>query len=162
MRSKISIPFKYSAFAIIALIFYIYLNSPYGLKRRRQLFQSTPCIAGLVKLETKVEKNWKLECIENNLKVKITIEDPPNLKDINKKRTYFFRELANQLVFISKNTPEANLENVNSVHIIFSSKTYEVEALTKGESLSKFRYFSGPESIKEHLKNTVKVKETVK
>ncbi len=162
MRSRLPFPLKYPIFAVVAIIFYIYLNSKNELSRRRQLFQGTACIAGLVKLEKQVEKNWKLECIENNLKVNISIQDPPILKDITKKRAYFFRELANQLVFISKNTPEANLENVKSIHVIFSSETFMVEALSKGDSLSKLRYLTGPESIKEHLKNTVKIKETVK
>jgi hypothetical protein len=162
MRSRVPLPLKYSIFAVTALIFYIYFNSPNGISRRRQLLKGTPCIAGLVKLEKKVEKNWKLECVENNLKAKISIKDSPELKDLNKKRTYFFRELANHLVFISVNTPEANLENVKSIHLVLSSETFTVEALTKGEPLSKLRYLTGPASIKEHLKNTVQVKETVK
>jgi hypothetical protein len=162
MKTRVPLLLKYPVIVAVALMFYLYLNPKNEIKRRRQLLEGTACMAGLVKLERKVEKNWKLECIENNLKVEISIQDPPNPKDISKKRAYFFRELANQLVFISKNTPEANLENVKSIHVIFSSETFMVEALSKGDSLSKLRYLMGPESIKEHLKNTVKIKETVK
>lgn len=132
------------------------------VKRRKQLFEGTACIAGLVKLEKKVEKNWKTECVENNLKVNIFVEPPTTFKDLNKKRAYFFRELANHLVFISKNTPEANLENIKSIHIVLASSDFTVEALTRGIYLVKLNTLKSPEAIKEHLKNTVQVKETVK
>lgn len=153
---------KYPALAIVIIFVYLYFNPPQMIQRRKQLFQGTPCIAGLVKLEHKVEKNWKVECVENNLKVNITIVTPPNLKDMTKKRAYFFRELANHLVFISKNTPEANLENIRSIHVVFSGNDFMVEALTRGSSLVKLNTLNSPETIKEHLKNTVQVKETVK
>jgi len=153
---------KYPSFFIALILIYLYFNPPEMLKRRKQLFEGTACIAGLVKLEKKVEKNWKTECVENNLKVNIFVETPVTLNDLNKKRAYFFRELANYLVFISKNTPEANLENIKSIHVVFSSKDFSVEALTRGSSLVKLNTLKSPEAIREHLKNTVQVKETVK
>ncbi len=153
---------KYPSFFIVLILIYLYFNPPQMLKRRRQLFEGTACIAGLIKLEKKVEKNWKTECVENNLKVNISVEIPATLKDLNKKRAYFFRELANHLVFISKNTPEANLENIKSIHVILASSDFTVEALTRGIYLVKLNTLKSPEAIKEHLKNTVQVKETVK
>ena len=153
---------KYPYLVIAALFIYLYFYPPEAIKRRRQLFQGTACIAGLVKLEKKIEKNWKVECVENNLKIEIFVETPPNLMDITKKRAYFFRELANNLVLVSKNTPEANLENIKSIHMVFSSKDFKVEALTKGSTLVKLNTLNSPESIRNHLKNTVQVKETVK
>lgn len=153
---------KYSGFVVAALLIYLYFNPPEAIKKRRQLFEGTACIAGLVKLEKKVEKNWKLECVDNNLKVNIVIQTPSTLTDMTKKRAYFFRELANHLVFISKNTPEANLENIRSIHVTFSGNDFVVEALTKGINLVKLSTLKSPETIKEHLKNTVQVKETVK
>jgi hypothetical protein len=153
---------KYSGFVVAALLIYLYFNPPEAIKKRRQLFEGTACIAGLVKLEKKVEKNWKLKCVENNLQVNIVIQTPTTITDMTKKRAYFFSELANNLVFISKNTPEANLENMRSIHVVFSGNDFVVEALTRGSSLAKLKNLNSPESIKEHLKNTVQVKETVK
>jgi hypothetical protein len=155
-------PFKFPfivAFVISLFFFSKYLNRQGFIKKRRQILQSTPCIAGLLKLEKKIKKNWDIQCEKNDLIVVIHLENSPKFADLNFKRAYFYREMANSLAFISKNSPAINLENTDYVNVTLKNGSFSVVAKTQGNSLAKLATLKGPESIKEHLKNTVKVKE---
>lgn len=149
--------------AVMAVLFcyllYVYFDKG---GRRRQLLEGTPCIAALVKLELKIPKNWSANCDKNNLLVDINEEIPPTIKDMAKKRILIYREMANHLSFIAKNAPTPNLEMVSTVLVKISAENILIEALTTGDALVKLTTLNSPEIIRDHLKNTVKVKETIK
>lgn len=152
--------------AIMAILFcyllFVHFDKKGLFSRRRQLLEGTPCIAALVKLELKIPKNWKGQCEKNNLIVDIDEVIPPKVNDPKKVKILLYREMANHLSFIAKNSPVANLELINSILVKIKSDSLEIEALTNGDSLVKLTTLNSPEIIREHLKNTVKVKELVK
>jgi len=152
--------------AIMAILFtyllFVYFDKGGIFNRRKQLLEGTPCIAALVKLELKIPKNWSGKCDKNHLEVEVQEIIPATIKDPAKIRVLLYREMANHLSFIAKNTPVANLENIASVLVKVNSENLIVEALTTGEALVNLTTLNSPEIIQEHLKNTVKVKETIK
>jgi hypothetical protein len=152
--------------AIMAILFsyllFVYFDKGGLFNRRKQLLEGTPCIAALVKLELRIPKNWKANCDKNNMVVDVEEEVPATISDPAKIKVYIYREMANHLSFVAKNAPVANLENIATVLVKVNSKTINVEALTTGDSLVKLTTLNSPEIIRAHLKNTVKVKETLK
>ncbi|RLA61734.1 MAG: hypothetical protein DRQ88_05005 [Epsilonproteobacteria bacterium] len=152
--------------AIMVILFcyllFVHFDKKGIFSRRRQLLEGTPCIAALVKLELKIPKNWAVNCDKNNLIVDIDEVVPPAVKDPKKVKILLYREMANHLSFIAKNSPVANLEFINSILIKIKSEFLQIEALTTGDSLVKLTTLNSPEIIREHLKNTVKVKELPK
>ncbi|TDJ06880.1 MAG: hypothetical protein E2O68_04455 [Deltaproteobacteria bacterium] len=152
--------------AIMAILFsyllFIYFDKNGIFSRRRQLLEGTPCIAALVKLELKIPENWSANCDKNHLLVEVEEKIPPTITDPAKIKILLYREMANHLSFIAKNSPVANLENISSVLVKLNSENLNIEALTTGDSLVNLTTLNSPEIIREHLKNTVKVKETPK
>ena len=147
---------------LFAYLAFNYLDKKGIFSRRRQLLEGTPCIAALVKLELRIPKNWSASCDQNHLEVNIEEEIPPTIKDPAKVKILIYREMANHLSLIAKNSPAANLESIRSVLVKINSDFLMIEALTTGDDLVKLTTLNSPEIIREHLKNTVKVKETLK
>ncbi len=133
-------------------------------KENFKLFENkylpTSCRAVFSTLEKKIPGSWKIECTDNNLAIVMT----KDIKDIPKKLLLptLYRELANDLVYISKNSPSENLERTNTVRIKMLHPNMEINAVTLGKDLAKLKNLNHGPFIAEHLKSTVHVKETPK
>lgn len=123
----------------------------------RDAFTSWACKPVVQKLKKSSPDNWKYICTEDNLKIIIEVNNNvPKSKELK----LLYRELANNLMYISKNSPEDNLERVLVVHTQLIATHYRVDAITEGKHLTKIQYLKDNRFIKQHLQATVKVKET--
>lgn len=132
--------------------------------RRKKLMPSS-CKAVRVKLDRRIPANWSSKCEGsdfNSLAVEINYpqEKQKKIKDINILRKLVYRELANDLILIAKNSPSDNLERTNMVRVRFIHPELRVDALTEGKYIVKLQTLKSKELIAEHLKVTVQVKET--
>lgn len=111
-------------------------------------------------LEKRVPATWDIECDADNLTVVIQTElkvaEAKNLK------AALYRELANHLIFISKNTLNESLERTLMVRVHMVHPVMEINALTEGQYIAKLAYMKKPEFIANHLKATVQVQDKTK
>ncbi len=120
----------------------------------------TSCKGVLVKLEKNVPENWKVFCEGNNLAVEINeITIPPKATNL---RTLMYRQLANHMSFIARNSYTDILEKVFFVRFRLTHPKMIINAVTEGKFIVKLKTLDLPEHIMAHLKSTVQVKEEVK
>ncbi len=145
---------------VIALFIDIYRRQEGKSLFYREDFIANSCRAVLVKLEKRTPANWKTYCEDNNLTAEMNYSGP----DIGHKdsKQIAYRRLANDLSFISKNSPNETLDRVYIVRIKSSQPGLEINAVTEGKHISKLAGMNSPSHISEHLKNTVQVKEVIK
>lgn len=132
-----------------------------NLSKRKEILKATSCRAVLVKLDRRIPKNWKTSCKDNNLTITIN-KNLDNLKNKKNVKQYLYRELANDIIYTAKTSPNDNLERVLSVRFILKSKKMVINAITFGEDIAKFYTLKSKKLILKHLKNTVHVKEQIK
>lgn len=123
------------------------------------------CKAVRVKLDRRIPANWSTECEGkdfNSLAVTIKYAQEKNKKvgDTQKLGQIVYRELANNLIQIAKNSPADNLERTNIVRVRFIHPQKQVDAITEGKYLVKLQTMTEKRLIAEHLKVTVQVKES--
>ncbi|MGK0367385.1 MAG: hypothetical protein ACI9QD_000519 [Thermoproteota archaeon] len=138
----------------------------YDLKHRREtgqspylrdVFNTWSCRPIQEKIKRLVPATWSITCTKNNMTFKVKENDVGS-----NPRVYLYREMANYLMFISKVSPEENLERTLLVHLELDSPTLKINAIIQGDMLSKLKNLKTNSFIKQHLKETVKVKETIK
>ena len=146
---------------ILTSIIFLYQLRDKGYFQRTKLIP-TSCRAVLVKLNRRIPSSWTTSCEGNNLAVEIPFDIQKELKDKSKLRVLAYRELANYLVQIAKNSPSDNLERTDIVRVKLYSPKLSIDAVTEGKYIVKLSTIKNLKFIKEHLKNTVQVKETIK
>lgn len=153
---------------IIGLILmFIFLND---LKKRGMLpdiFQSrteklkpVSCKSSLVMLEKRMDTNWKVACDDNNLVV--IINSPLKRAEFPKEENFnaaVYRELANHIIFVSRNSLNESLERTFTVRMHLQADDLKLNALTKGEDIAQFANMKNPKFIREHFQKTVFVEE---
>lgn len=123
----------------------------------RDAFTSWACKPVVQMLKKSSPDNWNYICKEDNLKIIIEVN---NKVSKAKELQLLYRELANNLMYISKSSPEENLERVLVVHTQLIATNYRIDAVTEGKHLAKMKFLKDNRFIKQHLQATVKVKET--
>jgi hypothetical protein len=120
----------------------------------------TSCRGVLVGLERRIPENWKVFCEGNNLAVEIKELAIP--EDVENIRPLLYRQLANHMAFLARNSANDILEKVFFVrfHLVHDKMT--IDAVTEGKFIVKLSTLENSEHIMTHLKSTVQVKETVK
>jgi DNA-directed RNA polymerase alpha subunit len=114
----------------------------------------------MVMLKKRLPANWDGKCNDNNLEVSVKTNIlSSNYKDMKRYRAVMYRELANDLMFVSKNSPEDGLSRVYVVVMKINSDKLNINAVTEGKYISKMATLKSQEIISEHLKATVNVKE---
>jgi hypothetical protein len=121
----------------------------------------TSCKAVLVMLNRRIPNNWATNCEGNNLVVEVLAEKLKGERVSDPLRRYLYRELANTLDFIAKNSPEDNLENVFIIRLSLIHTSLQINAITEGKFIVKFKTMTDKGLILDHLKNTVQVKEVM-
>jgi len=148
-------------------IFLFQLNQKGYFGERREKLMATSCRASLVKLDRRIPSSWATKCEGNNMAVEIPltfeIDKKLSKKEADLKlRAFMYRELANNLVVVAKNSPSDNLERTDFVRLRMTHKKLEINALTEGRYLVKLATIKNKRLLGEHLKTTVNVKETFK
>ncbi len=118
---------------------------------------ATSCRSAVVMLNKRIPATWKTDCKENNLTV--TIRSKVSESDPKKLSTALYREMANNLVFISKNSLNESLERTFIVRVQSLHFSREINAITEGQYIARLATMTRPELIAEHLKATVQVQE---
>ena len=132
-----------------------------NLSERAEILKATSCRAVLVNLKRRVPKDWSTTCEKNIL----TVEIEKSIKKIKNKKNiqaYLYRELANDIIFTAKSSPVDTLENVTLARFIVNSEKMTIKAAIFGDDLVKFTTMKNKRLIRNHFKNTVKVKEFFK
>ncbi len=153
-------------------IFLSSINLPKQVKEHRQALEGHSCPAELIQLNRHIPQSWKTECDVNDLTVTITLDekvlekllaqkkDPKKLKE--NIYALHYRELANSLIHIAKNSPNATLEKTGNIKVILETSKLKIAAYTHGQYLFKLPSLTDPTMIAEHLKATVQIKEIAK
>ena len=134
-------------------------------QRRKKLMPSS-CQAVLVKLERRIPANWHADCegqTYNNLAVEIKYpqeSDAPK-EPLQKVRALLYREMANDLISVAKNSPDENLERTNIVRMKLMHPQMEINAITEGRFITKLKTLTDKSLIAQHLKVTVQVRESL-
>lgn len=157
---------KYPIFMLGLLMMTIFLfqlrdKGYFGSRKERMI--PTSCRAVRVKLEKRIPSTWSSSCEGNNLAVEIKfLIEKGSVNDFNSLRAIMYRELANDLILIAKNSPSDSLERTDMVRIKISHSDLEINAITEGKFIIKLSTIKSKELIKDHLKATVQVKESKK
>ena len=73
-----------------------------------------------------------------------------------------YRELANSLIFIAENAFSDSLEKVMIIRIKLKSSGLDLNAVTEGKYIVKFKTMKEKKFIRQHLRSTVQVQEVIK
>jgi len=149
---------------ILFLIIFVYQIKNKGIfKDHLENLQANSCRSALIMLDKRIPKNWTTDCSDSNMSVKIVSNiTRASYKDDYNYKAAMYRELANSLVFISKNAANDSLERVPWVVVLFESDKMGISARTQGKHLAGFATLKDSQMIAEHLKASVEVKEAFK
>mgnify|MGYP005695708279 CR=1 FL=1 len=145
--------------------------------QRYDKMQAKSCKSALVILKKKVPDNWSLQCKINNLRVEIEHEPPKDVisNEMSLKK-YMYRKLANNLVLLAKSAliigtdkdgkrhelVFESFERISFINLRLKSSKLDLEAFGEGKHVAKLATLSTQEFIRDHLKNTINVKELAK
>jgi len=125
---------------------------------RWEKLQATSCKSVLVMLNKRIPANWTTSCEKNTLSVIVKFQAPNELP-IKNLRQVLYRELANNLTFIAKNSLAESLERVSYVQLKIIHPKLTINALGQGKFVIKLKTLTNTQFIKGHLKATVQVQE---
>lgn len=140
-------------------LFQVARKEKWGIFYNEKLI-STSCKGVLVALEKRVGANWKVFCEGNNLAVEI--EETTIPKNATNLRALMYRQLANHMAHVARNSPVDILEKVLFVRFRISHPGMTINAVTEGKFIVKLATLETPEHIMAHLQSTVQVKESTK
>ena len=156
---------KKPIFAIGILFFVIFLfqfqNSDY-MKNRKKMYTAASCTAVTVRLNKVKPSDWKVDCQGTFADKSDTLIIEVPLITKNKEITpkvAAYRELANHLNFVAKNSPNDNLERTSWVKISVTHPTGQADGVIPGVMLAKMKTVETPAALAEHLKTSVRVKD---
>ena len=119
---------------------------------------ATSCKSARVMLDKRAPDHWKTRCENNNMTV--TIQSQVSATKYNLLTKTLYRELANHLQFVAKNTLNESLERTLIVRIHLIHPRMEINAITEGKDLAKLASMDQSKLIAQHLRNTVQVQHT--
>lgn len=120
----------------------------------------TPCSAAIVKLNKEIPGNWRIFCEKNNLAIEII--EQTEIKNPDQLRPVMYRQLANHMVYTVSHSTTDILEKVDIIRYKLMHPKLEINAITTGAYIVKLKTIHDHKYILDHLKSTVKVKETLK
>lgn len=130
---------------------------------RKEKLTPTSCKAVLIMLNKRIPATWTTDCEQNNLKIHILanveLKSEEEQKRDQELRAVLFRELANNLVFVAKNSPIDSLERTDAITMSIQAGNRKINAASFGRHVIKLNTMKSQKFIKEHLQATVKVQE---
>lgn len=155
---------KYPVLIIGIIMISIFLmdlkNNNRSIFLSRDKLMPTSCSAVIVKLSRRVPGHWKVECKGNDLHVEYPVET--NIPNLDTLRQAVYKDLVNNIVLATRNSPIDTLENVRQIEFTANHKTLEIKAAISGKNIIKFATMKEPKFIMDHLAATTVVKETLK
>ena len=150
---------------VIILMFQL-KNSGY-FEKRSTMYTASSCKAITIKLNRVMPKDWKTECSGHfaDKTDTLSIKVPSEIKDgtpSDQIRVLTYREMANHLSFISKNSPLDNLEKLSWVKLSIIHSSGQADGVTQGNLLAKMSSIKTPQGLIDHLKASVQVKDNFK
>jgi hypothetical protein len=150
---------------MIGIIMFLLFLYQVGSKEKWGIFANpklipTSCRAVIVRLEKRIPDNWKIYCEGNNLAVEIKELAIP--EDVENIKPLLYRQLANHMAFLARNSTVDILEKVFFVRFHLEHSKLVIDAVTEGKFIVKLSTLESSEHIMTHLKSTVQVKETIK
>ncbi|GAB4009973.1 MAG: hypothetical protein Fur0010_01660 [Bdellovibrio sp.] len=146
-------------------IFLMEANRRGHLGKREKMVPSS-CRAVRIMLDKRIPANFKTECIGsdfNHLKVEVDYQlQEKEPTPMEKLRPILYREVANYLIFIAKNSPSDNLERTREVQLTLNHKNISINAMSEGQYLAKLSTLTDKQLIAQHMKTTVLVQEIKK
>lgn len=140
-------------------LFQVSNKQKWGLFHNEKLI-ATSCKALIVRLEKQIPGNWKVSCEGNNLAVEIDEVAIP--KKATNLRKLMYRQLANHMAFVARNSHGDLLEKTFFVRFKITHPKMVVNAVTEGKFIVKLATLETSEHIMTHLQSTVQVKEEMK
>lgn len=152
------------AIGILLMTIFILNANRKGLFGKREKLIPTSCKAVRVKLDRRIPDNWKSACKGNNLSVNVNYQLPKELAEkqltFEEFKRLVYREIANVLIHIARNSPSDNLERTDVVSVKFKYlSSIDVNAITFGDKLAKLNNMKEQNLIATHIQATVKVQE---
>ncbi len=145
------------------IIFLFQLQKSGYFEKRRKVFSAASCTAVVVKLKKIIPNNWSLECTghfaDRTDTLQVVIKLSHDSKSKLSPKAYAYREMANHLSFISKNSPSDNLERLSWLKISIILDQGQADGVVNGMSLSKMRTLKTQQGLMGHLQNSVTVKD---
>lgn len=145
---------------IIMMVLFIYSlrsgKSGQGFFYNRDVFKSWSCKPVVLMLEKSAPKTWSYTCTESLLKIAVEMDEKLSQ---TQERQLLYREMANGLIYVSKVSPEENLERIPVVQFYLVGTHLRVDGVVSGEELIKFKNISNAELLRQHFKASVQVKE---
>jgi len=120
-------------------IFIFDLRSRKGALFQREKVMANSCRSALVMLDKRIPKTWKTSCKQDNLAIEMPSEAETKKIAKEKIKHFMYRELANHLIFIAKNAFTDSLERVMIVSLKLSSDHMDLNAVTEGKYIVKFK-----------------------
>lgn len=145
---------------ILLMTIFLFQLSEKGFFGNRANLMPSSCKSVLVKLDRRIPENWKSYCegkTVNNMVIEI--ESPIGKLPKDKLRAALYRNLANDMILIAKNSPPDNLERTDFVRLKVRHTDGEINALTQGRFMIKLSTLTDMKLISEHIKTTVQVSE---
>ena len=140
-------------------IYQVARDKKWGIFHNNKLM-ATSCGGVIIKLEKKIPENWNVFCEGNNLAVEVKeVAIPPEARNL---RSLMYRQLANHMSFVARNTHPDILEKVFFVRFKLTHPKMKINAVTEGKFIVKLATLETPEHIMAHLQSTVQVKEDIK
>ena len=115
----------------------------------------TSCRSATIMLKKRTPDTWDIQCQNNNMK--ITIHSQLNATKYSSFPQALYRELANNLKFISQNSLNESLERTLIVRVHVVHPQMKINAITEGKHLARLATLERPDFIAQHLKATVQV-----
>lgn len=164
MASKLLTKYPILMVGLLLMALFLFQLRDKGIfESRRESMTASSCKATRVMLDKRIPSNWNSLCEGNNLAISINYSlKESEYKELDNLRAIMFRELANDLILIAKNSPIDSLERTDIVRVRMNHPKLEINALTEGKFIVKLATIKSSELLKEHLKATVQVKETKK
>ena len=132
------------------------------MKNRKKMYTAASCTAVTVRLNKVKPQNWKVDCQgtfadrSDTLIIKVPLVTQ-NSEVTPKVAAY--RELANHLNFVAKNSPNDNLERTSWVKISVIHPSGQADGVIPGAMLAKMKTVETSPALAEHLKTSVRVKD---
>ncbi|MCB9091751.1 MAG: hypothetical protein H6621_03520 [Halobacteriovoraceae bacterium] len=128
-------------------------------------FQTYSCNTVRNVLKKNIPNFWKIDCLKNNLSIVIDHMRSPYLNQIDgivdqdQVRSFVYKDLANNLSLIAKNSPTEVLERVDIVTIRVLLPQLELNAISEGRDITPLATLENKDHIANQLHETVQVQE---
>ncbi len=117
------------------------------------------CRSAMVKLRRRIPPVWKAECQKNIMYLEAPFSMPPAPMETKVQRMAMYREMANHLVFVSRNAPDDNMLHVQLVRLDVTSSNLTLQAAVLGKDLVPMAVIPTQQLLAQYLQKVVRVVE---